>query len=163
VGIYWKTKSAKGDATEKNHAGWIKLSGLNFSSSRAVTTRTGRVADRHATTGRLGEIHLAKDMDTASMDLFMSTCLGEGEDMEIHVTRAGSRQDKSEVVYLKYVLENALVTGYAFNSSGANPSENLTVNYTKVTMTHTPPDAALKGTGGNNACFDQVTGAAEGA
>jgi type VI secretion system secreted protein Hcp len=163
VGIYWKTKSAKGDATEKNHTEWIKLDGLSLGSSRAVVSQTGRVADRAANTGVVGEIHLTKDMDSASMDLFMASCVGDGEDMEIDVTRAGSKQDKSEITYLKYTLKNALVTSYAFNSTGANPSETLTINFSKITMSYTPQDAAAKGGGAIPVTFDQETGTGEGA
>jgi type VI secretion system secreted protein Hcp len=162
VGIYWKTKNAPGSATEPDHKDWIKLNGLSFDTSRTVTTRTGRVADRVANTGSMGEVQVAKDMDGASPNLFMYTCLGKGEDMEIHVTRAGSGDDKGEIVYLKYKLENALVTGYAFNSSGANPSETLTINFTKMTKTHTPQDTSLTGASPNTVWFNAADGTSEG-
>jgi type VI secretion system secreted protein Hcp len=143
VGIYWKTeKAAKGDATEKKHENWIKVDSVAFGSGRPVLTRTGRAEDREAGTGQVSELTITKSMDTASMNLFKATCVGKGEKMEIHLTRAGTLDDKSEVVYLKYILENALLTGYAFNSTGGQPSETLTLNFTKVTMTYTPQDPA---------------------
>jgi type VI secretion system secreted protein Hcp len=143
MGMYWKTdKAAKGDATEKKHVKWIKASSLEFAAGRTVTTRTGRAADREAGTGHVGELTLTKEMDSASMHLFKAACVGNGERMEIHLTRAGSLDDKSEVVYLKYILENTLLTSYSFNSSGGKPSETLTLNFTKITMTYVPQDPA---------------------
>jgi type VI secretion system secreted protein Hcp len=136
---------------------------MSFHSGRVVDTPTGRIADRQAHAGHISEVHVSKDMDTASPDMFMSTCVGAGEKLEIHVTRAGSRQDKSEITYLTYVLENALLTSYSFNSSGTNPSETFTINFTKLTKSYTPQDAAAKGTGAVPVTFDQETGTGEGA
>jgi type VI secretion system secreted protein Hcp len=161
MGMYWQTKIAKGDATEKAHTGWIKLDSIGFNSGRTVRSRTGRVADRQADVGQVGELTLTKLMDSSSMALFKSVCQGHGEALQIDVTRAGP--DKSEVVYLTYKLENALLTSYAYHTEGANPSETLTINFTKITMTYTPQDAAAKGSGGITVSMDQETGTAEGA
>jgi type VI secretion system secreted protein Hcp len=164
VGIYWKTKCAegKGNATEKNHTTWIKVSDFSFSSGRNVDTPTGRVADREASTGYLGEFTISKDMDAASMYLFTAACIGEGEEMEIHVTRAGTKADKSEITYLTYTLTNALITSFSFGSSGGNPSETLTINFTKIKEEFTPQDAAAKGSGAIPVTFDQELGTGEG-
>jgi len=164
VGIYWKTVCAKdkGNATEKNHTNWIKVSSFSFSSGRNVDTPTGRVADREASTGYLGEFTITKEMDSASMYLFTATCIGEGEEMEVHVTRAGTKADKSEITYLTYTLTNALITSYTFGSSGDNPTETLTVNFTKVKEEFTPQDAAAKGSGAIPVTFDQAEGTGEG-
>jgi type VI secretion system secreted protein Hcp len=139
MGIYWKPdKASKGDATEKKHEKWIKVSSMSFSSGRGIRDKVGRGHDRLVSSGHISELTITKDMDTASMNLFKGVCVGHGEKMEIHVTRAGTLDDKSEVVYLKYVLEDALITGYSFNSSGGKPTETLTINFSKITMTHTP-------------------------
>jgi type VI secretion system secreted protein Hcp len=156
VGIYWKPeKAAKGDATEKGHTDWIKLDSVGLDSGRHVFSATGRVADRQASTGHVGEIMITKSMDAASMNLFKAACIGAGEKMEIDVTRAGSIDDQSEVVYLKYKLEDAIITSYVFNTSGSAPSESLTINFTTITMTYTPQDPALKGTSGQTVSFNQ--------
>ncbi len=161
MGIYWKPETAaKGDATEKNHKDWIKLDSISFGSGRTVKTPTGRVADRQADTGQVSEITITKDMDTSSMKLFKATCVGTGEKMELHVTRAGALAGGEEIVYLKYTLENALVTSYSFNSTGGQPTETLTLNFTKITMAYTPQDAAAKGTGDIPVTFDQGATAA---
>jgi type VI secretion system secreted protein Hcp len=163
MGIYWKPeKAAKGDATEKDHKDWIKVDSVSFSSGRTVVSKTGRMADRDTSTGQLTEITVTKEMDTASMNLFNATCVGNGEKMEIHVTRAGTLDDKSEIVYLKYELENALLTSYSFNSSGGKPSETLTINFTKMTMTHTPQDPAAKADPNNTVSVCQGTNKTQG-
>ena len=159
MGIYWKTeKAGKGDATEKDHKEWIKVDSLNFGSGRMVHSTTGRLTDRAAGNGHLGEITLSKDMDTASMNLFTATCVGAGEKMEIHLTRSGTLDDKAEIVYLKYELENALISSYAFNSSGGKPSETLTINFTKMTMHYVPQDPAAKADSALRATVCQGTG-----
>jgi type VI secretion system secreted protein Hcp len=162
VAIYWQTKSAKGSSVEPSHTDWINVQGLSFGTTRPISTKTGRIADRNPSRGQIGEVHISKEMDKASVDLFMSTCLGDGEPMEIHVTRPGSRADGSEIVYLKYQLENALVTGYSMNSTGNTPGETLTVNFTKMTMIHTPQDAAAKGTEPVPVTFNNASGESEG-
>lgn len=163
MGIYWKPeKAGKGDATEKEHKDWIKVDSVSFSSGRNIRTVTGRTADREASPGHISEITISKEMDAASMNLFAATCVGNGEKMEIHMTRAGTLDDKAEVVYLKYELENALLTSYSFNSSGGKPSETLTVNFTKITMIHTPQDPAAKADPNNTVSVCQGTNKMQG-
>lgn len=163
MGIYWKPeKVGKGDATETEHKEWIKVDSVSFSSGRNIRTVTGRTADREASPGHISEITISKEMDTASMNLFAATCVGNGEKMEIHMTRAGTLDDKAEVVYLKYELENALLTSYSFNSSGGKPSETLTVNFTKITMIHTPQDPAAKADPNNTVSVCQGTNKMQG-
>jgi type VI secretion system secreted protein Hcp len=156
VGIYWKPeKAATGDATEKNHVDWIKLSSASFGSGRSITTLTGRAADREAGTAQMSEMTITKDLDAASMNLFKAACVGNGEKMEFHVTRAGTLDDKSEVVYLKYILENALVTSFASQSTGGKPVETLTINFGKLTMTYTPQDPAAADASPITVAFNQ--------
>ena len=159
MGIYLKVPAVKGDADAAEHKGWIKLDSFAFGSGREVRTPIGRVADRHANRGQVGEIQLTKEMDSSSLHLFAATCVGGGETMEIEVTRAGDKKKKTEIPYLKYKLEHALFTGYSFHSSGANPYETLSLNFTKITMAYHPQDAALKGEPANAETFDQMTGA----
>jgi type VI secretion system secreted protein Hcp len=164
VGVYWKTeRSGKGDATEKKHNKWIKIHSVSFGSGRNVKSRTGRAADREAGTGYLGEIMINKDMDSSSVFLFKSTCAGHGEKMEIHVTRAGSGDDKSEIEYLKYVLEDALITGYSCSSTGGKPSETLTLNFSKITMTYAPQSSSVKDESAITVSYHQGKTKAEGA
>ena len=164
MGIYWKPeKAGKGDATEKNHIDWIKVASVSFGSGRQVKEGIGRDADRQVSTGQIGEVTIVKSMDTSSMNLFRATCFGSGEKMELHLTRAGELADKAEVVYLKYVLENTLLTGYAFSSTGGLPSETVTLNFTKLTMTYTPQDAAVSGASPISVSFDKSKTTPEGA
>jgi type VI secretion system secreted protein Hcp len=163
VGIYWKAgKSPNGDATEKGHKKWVKCGSLSLSTNRVVDSTSGHVADRVKDNGRVSELTLTKDMDTASMNLFKSTCNGHGENMEIHVTRPGSADDKAEIVYLKYILENALVTSYAFHSAGTRPMETLTLNFTKITMTHVPQNAGTTPGSNNTVSHDNTETTAKG-
>ncbi len=164
MGIYWKPdKAAKGDATEKGHDKWIKVESVSLNSGRSVRTLTGRAADRQAEPGQVSELTITKDMDTSSMNLFKGTCVGHGEKMVVDVTRAGGLDDKAEIVYLKYTLENALITGYSFVSTGGKPTETLTINFTKITMAYTPQDAAAKSTGTIPVTFEAGATTATGA
>jgi type VI secretion system secreted protein Hcp len=163
MAIYLKTPFAKGEVAEPSHKEWIKLDSMSFSSGRTVRTPTGRVADRQADIGHISEVHVTKDLDTASPDLFMGTCVGPGEKLEIHVTRTGSKKDATEIVYLTYELENSLLTSFSVNTSGSKPSETVTINFTKMKMTYTPQDAAATGKGQIPVTFNQAEGKGEGA
>jgi type VI secretion system secreted protein Hcp len=162
MGIYLKVPHDKGDATEKHHMNWIKLDSISFGSGRPVRTKTGWVASRWAGTGRVSEIHLTKQMDASSVHVFMSTCLDAGRTMEIFLTRAGTRHDKSEIVYLKYKLTHALFTSYSLESSGANPLETLSLNFTRIDMEYFPQDDKAEKKGGIPVWFDQATGRGSG-
>jgi type VI secretion system Hcp family effector len=161
MGMYWKCKGAKGDASEPGHKEWIKVKFLGFDSGRVVRTRLGKVANREADVGNVSEITIEKDMDPASMHLFKLTCQGHAEDMEIDFTRAGP--NKTEIKYVTYKLEHAVITGYSFNSRGDNPTETITVHFKKITHTYFPQDTALKAKGGIHAWFDRAKVKAEGA
>jgi type VI secretion system secreted protein Hcp len=167
MGIYWQisgTEAIAGNATEANHIGWIRCNSMGFGSGRNVITRTGRAADREVSTGHVSEITLSKDMDLASVNLFMASCLGSGTDMTIHVTRAGARADAAEITYLKYELENCMVSGYSLGgSSTGNPTETITINFTKIQMIFSTASSAARGLAGVPVTFDMATGSGSGA
>jgi type VI secretion system secreted protein Hcp len=147
----------KGDATEEHHKHWIRLNSLEFNSGHEVDTTTGQVEDRIAGTGFVNEILASKDMDSASAHLFKSTCKGEGETVEIHVTRTGSTHDKSEVVYLKYHLHHALLTHYSLSAADKDSyGELIKINFTKIEMSYTPQDEAIKGVSPQLVSFDMA-------
>jgi type VI secretion system secreted protein Hcp len=161
MGIYLKVPKITGDADEATHKHWIKLDSIAFESGREVYTPIGRVADRYAHRGSLGEMHLTKAMDSSSVNLFIATCASGGGTMEIVVTRAGT-EPKHEIEYLKYTLEHVLFTSYSFHSSGANPYEALAINFTKIRMEYYPQDEGIKGEKPNKVQFDQKPGTGQG-
>jgi type VI secretion system secreted protein Hcp len=140
MAVYLKVPSITGDATAQDFSKWIRLHSLGFGSSRTVQMDPGRPASRAADAGYIGEMIITKEMDSASMNLFKAACNGGGQKMTINVTRAGTTGDKSEEVFLAYELEDALLAGYSFNSTGRNPNESLLINFAKVTMTYTGLD-----------------------
>jgi type VI protein secretion system component Hcp len=81
-------------------------------------------------------------MDSSSIHLFRATCVGHGEKIEIHLTRAGS---KSEITYLTYELEHCLFTNYSFTASESRATETLTLNGNKIRMAYHPQDAGAAG------------------
>jgi type VI secretion system secreted protein Hcp len=164
MGLYLHMKSAPGDATEDKHKdGWIKCESFRFGSARQIYTPLGRAAFREGRTGRVGEIEVTKEMDSASAYLFKATCHGEGETVKLEVTRAGAGADKSEIVYLAYELSNTLVTGYSYDVSAAGITrEVIRLNFTKLKMAYTPQDAKASAKGAIPVTFDMESGRGEG-
>ena len=57
---------------------------------------------------------------------------GKGKKVKIDLTRTGD--NKQQIAYLSYELEDVLFSGYSVSSGGDRPSETLSLNFTKITM-----------------------------
>jgi type VI secretion system secreted protein Hcp len=162
MGIYWKIgdgPDVKGDSTEASHENWIRVNGLSFGSGRFVGTHTGRLNDREADNGAVSEITLSKDLDNASVELFFATAGDEGKKMTIEVTKT---EKGAEVTYLKYELENALVTSYGLGAGSDGGSEQVTVNFTKISKTYTSQGLKTTDKNKGTVSFNQTDHTGEG-
>ncbi|NNG04041.1 MAG: type VI secretion system tube protein Hcp [Inquilinus sp.] len=135
MAIYLKLEGIDGNATHADHKKWIGVDSLQWGVGRAVSTHTGRAANREASQPSVSEVTMSKEMDMSSPHLFNEACVGhKGKKAEIHLVSTGSPGE----TYLAYTLTDALVTGYSCSSGGDRPTESISLNFTKLEMKYVP-------------------------
>jgi type VI protein secretion system component Hcp len=143
-----------GSATEKGHEKWIQISDFSFGAHRNVAGKTGSAKDRESTVPSINEISFTKPYDDASVLLHTEGHVGKGQTAKIELTRTGPNGAET---FMKYLLENTLVSSYHFVSSGEMPTESYTLNFTKHTETYTGQDLQGNQTSPQTTNYDQAT------
>ncbi len=140
MALYVQCKDIEGEATDSNHNKWIICDSASLPVFRSIPS--GAV-DQQRTKGEtsLGDITLVRQLDKSSPKLMEACALGKfNKEVKIEfTTTTGGKTD----TYLSWKLENVVFTGYSChgNSSGEPlPSEQISMNFTKVTMTYTEFD-----------------------
>lgn len=143
--IYMKYNdgAVKGDVTAEGHEAWIEVNSFQWGVGRGISSPTGASADRESSAPSVSEIVVTKPSDLASPKLLNEALQGEGVKVEIDFckTDAGVLE-----VYMKYTLEDAMISGYSLSSGGDRPTESLSLNFTKVEYKNIPTgDTAATG------------------
>ncbi len=128
MAIFMQFGQIKGEVTEPGHEGWVELQSLQWGVCRGMQLRAGKMADRESIPS-VSEIVVTKAPDDASIDLTQEALFGKGQRAEIHFTR--TRKGKQEV-YLTYLMESCVLSGYAVGSSSERPVESLTLNFSAI-------------------------------
>ena len=138
-------KEIKGSSTVKGHENWICVDSFNLGVGRSIST-SGGGNDRDTSNPSFSEVTFTKSTDIASSDLFIQAVCGSSlGKAEIHfVQTSGNSGDQ---VYLKYELDQAIVSSYSISSSGERPSESFSLNFTKITKQYDAFDGDKKKTG----------------
>lgn len=141
MAIYLKYDGIDGDATHENHQKWIDIQSMDFGLGRSIGTPAGSTANREASEPSVGEITLAKVMDTASPKLLTEAATGAaGKTVNIHLVSTGSPGN----TYAEYTLTNALISSYSVSTGGDRPTESISINFTKIEFKLTPYDNTNK-------------------
>ena len=149
MGLYMYYPGLKGDATEKGYKDWITLQSVHFGTSRSVASSVGSTAGREASVPNISEITVAKQLDAASAGLFRaSVTLSKGQSVNIAFTRTGAQGE----AYLKYQLDDVLITGHSISTAGDRPVEQVSISCAKFQMTVTTTDS------GNNPLAPMTSG-----
>jgi type VI secretion system secreted protein Hcp len=136
--IYMKIDGIKGDVTAEGHKDWIHCDSLQWGVSRSIGAPTGSAKERESAEPAVSEVMVTKAMDASSPYLFQESCLGKGKKVDLHICKTGTDQ---LVNYYEMVLENAMLSGYSVNSGGDNPSESVSLNFTKIETKYIPVTA----------------------
>src|SRR5579864_7871476 len=130
--IYVKYAAINGDATESTHSQWIEVNSFQWGVGRGISSPTGGSSDRESSAPSVSEIVVTKPTDIASVKLLDESLQGDGKDVTIDFCKT----DKGNLsVYLTFVLNNTMISGYSTSSGGDRPQESLSFNFTKVMMT----------------------------
>jgi len=139
-----------GDVTAKGHEKWIALTTVQLGSQRPAGTSDGASGQKEAGKSVLREIVFTKMQDSASRPLIMATMTPQKGDTTVQIDFVKPDQ-KGESTYLTITLQEVIITGYYMGSSsdGRQPSEQFTLNFTKITYNSiagvdTPPNTGWK-------------------
>lgn len=138
--IYMKYNAGaiKGDVTADGHVDWIELGSFQWGVGRGISSPTGASADRESSAPSISEITVTKSMDKSSFALLNEALQGEGVVVQIDLCKT----DKGVLVtYVTYTLTNTMISGYSVSSGGDQPSESLSLNFTKVEYKYLGRDA----------------------
>jgi type VI secretion system secreted protein Hcp len=156
MAIYMKLDGIKGDVTEATHKDWIQLNSFQWGLGRGISSPKSSASDRESTEASISEITVSKPVDEASTNLMRAALWGRGKNATIHFTRTGD--DKSQVAYMEYKLENVLLSGMSANSGGDRPTETLSLNFTKFEFQNLDSNAKNEDGQPDRVCYDMTSG-----
>jgi type VI secretion system secreted protein Hcp len=136
-----KYGTVKGNVTEEGHKDWIQLSSFQWGVGRGISSPTGHSSNRESSAPSVSEITVSKATDVATDGLLDAALQGEGVKVEIDFCK--TEKGKLEV-YLKYDLEDCMISGYSISSGGDMPSESISLNFTKIETAFTAELASGK-------------------
>lgn len=138
-----KFDGVDGEATDKDHKGWIDVLSLSQTIHRpwVVDPATGA---RRRGGAVLEDIVCSKELDKSTPKLAEALLQGEVfPKVEIHMT--ASYTDAGRVTYYSYELTNVQVTSYSISGATqaeTRPTEQLSLNFEEIKVTYTEYDAS---------------------
>ena len=133
--IYVEWEGVEGDVTAEAYTKQVEMTSFSFGVSRAIASPLGGSKDRESAAPAVSEVVLTKVTDSATTGLFEAALCGEGKKLTINFVKTDADQLET---FLSYELQESLVSSYSMSSGGDNPSESVTVNFTKIVMKKTP-------------------------
>jgi type VI secretion system secreted protein Hcp len=138
MAIYMKFGAIDGPITTKGFEKWIELQSFQWGVGRGIGSAARKETGRESSEPSISEISVTKAMDIASNKLFQDAV---GGDLSAEVTLKFTSTTKDTVTtFLTYVLSNTGLSGYSLSSGGDNPSESLSLNFTKIMITYSGLD-----------------------
>jgi type VI secretion system secreted protein Hcp len=130
MAIFLKYGSIAGETTQLSHKQWIEIESFQFGVGRGVSIGVGGGSKREASAPSVSEITLSKTMDISSPLIFKEALGGKAVEVKIELTQTDN--NGKHVAFQKYILTDTLISGYSISSSGARPSESLSLSFSKV-------------------------------
>ena len=133
--IYVEWEGIDGDCDAKGYAKHIEVNSCQWGIGRGIGSPAGGASDRESSAPSISEVVVSKPVDNASTGLFEAALCGEGKKVTLKFVKTDAGQLET---YLSYELQEVLISGYSVSSGGDNPSESISLNFTKIMMTNTP-------------------------
>ncbi len=137
MAIYMKFGKVEGQVTTSGFEKWIELSSFQYGVGRGVTSGAGG-QQRESSNPSISEISVTKVFDKASSGLYEDAVAGSF-DTTVQIKMTSTTKNKVDT-FLTYELSECGVSGYSISSGGDNPSESLSLNFTKVMISPSPLD-----------------------
>jgi type VI secretion system secreted protein Hcp len=154
VSVYLNVPNINGGATEQNHKKWIPVQSMTFGVNRNVSMNTGHATGREAALPNISEVHISKDMDLSSIELFgWSVAKYDAKKCKLDIVTTG-RDDP----FTQYELDNCVISGYSVAAGDGMPQETISLSFTKFTVKFTPIDETMNPGSPVTKGFDIATG-----
>jgi type VI secretion system secreted protein Hcp len=153
MAIYMKFGKVDGQVTTAGFEKWIELYSFQIGVGRGVTSGAGG-QKRESSAPSISEVTITKNFDVASSGLFNDAVAGTFN-TKVEVKFTTTSKDHVET-FLAYELTDCGVSGYSVTSGGDNPSESLSLNFTKILFSPTPLDNAGTPKAGAKISYDLI-------
>lgn len=157
MSIYMKVPGADGSVTATGYEKWIEVDSMQFGVGRSVEMVTGNMSNRASGLPMFSEITVSKETEDSTFGLLNDAVLAkEGKKIELAVVEVGD----SATEYVKYVLDDAIISSYSMSASQGKPQESISISYAKLEVAFTTHDKANKGGGVPRVVYDLTLGQA---
>jgi type VI secretion system secreted protein Hcp len=151
MAIYMKFGDIKGRVTTDGFKDWIELISCQLGVGRGVSSGTGG-QQREASNPSISEITITKVFDVASPKLYQDALAGVF-DSKVEIKFTTTTKNKVDT-FLAYELNQCGVSGYSLSSGGDNPTESISLNFTKIMLSPSPLDDAGSPKAGDKVTYD---------
>ncbi len=162
MSIYIEYKGIKGDATEADFKGYMKVDDFSFDVSRNVSMDVGDTANRNSGRPQISVITFTKKFDGASIGLFNKSLSSDKAD-KVKIKVVETDDKKKAKTYLDYELTNVIVSHYSISSTGDEPPvETVQLSYTEIMLSFKSTDSSNAGSGTFRTVYDLEKGTVSG-
>lgn len=144
MAIYMKFGKIDGAVATTGLEKWIELSSMQWGVGRGIGSAARGSKNRESSEPSLSEITVTKTFDISSIQLFQDA-VGGVLDAAVVIKFTQTVKDAVDT-FLKIELDKCGLSGYSISSGGESPSESLSLNFTKITITHSATDEKGAGT-----------------
>ena len=137
MAIYMKFGSVAGRVTTDKFKDWIELSSVHGGVTRSMVSGAGG-KQREGSNPQISEIMITKQFDAASAGLYNDAIAGHF-DTKVEIKFTATAKNAVET-YLAYELKQCGVSSYQLSSSGDNPVEAISLNFTHIMISPSPLD-----------------------
>lgn len=141
----------KGQVTTEGYKDMIELSSFQFGVGRAVSSGAGG-QQREGSHPAVSDISITKNYDKASSGLYQDALAGKF-DTVVNIYFTTTTNSKLGT-YLEYELTACGASSYSLSSGGDNPSESISLNFTKIMVSPSPIDDKGKAVAGAKVTYD---------
>jgi type VI secretion system secreted protein Hcp len=122
------SKLIKGDVTADGYTDWIEVDSFQWGVGRGVGSAQGSSGNREASAPSVSEITVTKQQDQGTPYLLEEAFNGTGATVTFAYLRTGS----PAVLFMKYILQNVMLSGFSTSSGGDRPTESVSLNFTRI-------------------------------
>ena len=137
-----KVKDIPGEATEKQHEGWIPLKSIDWGIERSVDMTDLSTTQRGFANANFNKVAVTSDLSKASAKICTYVASGKVDpEVLIHLCRAGDDASKGMEPYLIFKLKHCMIDSYAVQGGEESvPNESWTLAYRAIEVQYKPGD-----------------------
>lgn len=126
VDMYIKLPDIDGESVDENHDKWIDVLSIDWGAHKPGA---GDDAARRRGDVKFGDVTMTKEYDASSPKIMLACANGTHFS---NVELEAPERPGAQATYMKYKLENVMITSYSIDATGERPMETITMTYQKV-------------------------------